>query len=218
MSSFIRSTAASGAVSTGVVTAWRTNSAARDVEKWASMIASCSASSGARAATSSLCVAASPWRSRSIARSTTIVLRVAAYPVLGDKFVELVCHGGDRRRESGKHADPIALGKGRLEHGFVRLQDRHRKFRLHAVDGWAEGRAGDEDAVGPDAMGIAAKIDEALYHAFRQITLPGAVNAQAVIEEVDGLSLGPALGEGLVDGLHRYRSGMKKNDARWLRH
>lgn len=50
----IRSTAESGAVNTGVFTAARTASAARDVEKCASMIASQSANSGARAATNRL--------------------------------------------------------------------------------------------------------------------------------------------------------------------
>jgi len=63
------------------------------------------------------------------------------------QVVEFFFHGGDGRSESCEHADPAADIEGRIEHGFIRLQDWNRQFSRRRFDRRTERRTGIEDAI-----------------------------------------------------------------------
>ena len=94
-------------------------------------------------------------------------------------------HRHQRRREGREQADPLSPCDRLFDHGFVRLQDRHRRLRArHRLDAGPECRAGEQDAVSAGAGRIAAHHEEAFGHALGELALAREISRQAVVEQI----------------------------------
>ena len=204
-------TAAPGLVSTGHLTTAATASAAREVEKCASMIASHSASSTARRATSALCRSASPSRNASIAPCTSNV-RNTGLAQMARLVVEFLLHARDGRSRRRQHSELRAMPERFGEHRFVRFQHRDGQAPRDRLDRRPERRAREQDPSRAGAIRIVGERSDAIGDGRRQRGFARPVAAQRIIENVDQLRFRPGPREGIGDRLHRDAHRVNQRD------
>ena len=134
------------------------------------------------------------------------------------------CHGGELRRhrrqcrcECGQQSDAAGgtgLGHCLIDHRLVGLQHRHwREFVRTGIDAWAEGRAGEQNAVRAARHGVAGERQKAIGHRRCQRTITGEVSRQPIVQQVGQFRVGPKAREGCLDRGDGVLQGVDQRDT-----